>query len=169
MISCVFMAAIASLISLVRTLYVFLLSLPASYPSPKVCFSFIVCFVSASQVSQFSLEIWLLFSIFINCCCSVAQSYPSLCDPMDCSTPGFPVPHHLLELAQTHVPASVLPMNIQDWFPLEWTGVIPLQSKRLSRVFSNTTVQKHQFFGAQLSFSPTLTSIHDYWKNHTLH
>ena len=47
--------------------------------------------------------------------------------------------------------ASVLPVNIQDWFPLRWTGWISLQSKGLSRVFSNTTVQKHQFFGAQLS------------------
>ena len=47
--------------------------------------------------------------------------------------------------------ASVLPMNIQDWFPLGRTGWISLQSKGLSRVFSNTTVQKHQFFGAQLS------------------
>ena len=47
--------------------------------------------------------------------------------------------------------ASVLPMNIQDWFPLGWTGWISLQSKGLSRVFSNTTVQKHQFFGSQLS------------------
>ena len=46
---------------------------------------------------------------------------------------------------------SVLPMNIQDWFPLGLTGLIFLQSKGLSRVFSNTTVQKHQFFGAQLS------------------
>ena len=46
---------------------------------------------------------------------------------------------------------SVLPMNIQDWFPLGWTGWISLQSKGLSRVFSNTTIQKHQFFGAQLS------------------
>ena len=46
--------------------------------------------------------------------------------------------------------ASVLPMNIQSWFPLGGTGWISLQSKRLSRVFSNTTVQKHQFFGAQL-------------------
>ena len=46
--------------------------------------------------------------------------------------------------------ASVLPMNIQDWFPLGWTGWISLQSKGHSRVFSNTTVQKHQFFGAQL-------------------
>ena len=46
---------------------------------------------------------------------------------------------------------SVLPMNIQDWFPLGWTGSISLQSKGPSRVFSNTTVQKHQFFSAQLS------------------
>ena len=47
--------------------------------------------------------------------------------------------------------ASVLPMNTQDWSPLGWTGWISLQSKGLSRVFSDTTVQKHQFFGAQLS------------------
>jgi len=49
------------------------------------------------------------------------------------------------------VPTSVLPMTIQAWSPLRWTGWISLQSKGLSRVFSNTTVQKHQFFGAQLS------------------
>ena len=48
---------------------------------------------------------------------------------------------------------SVLPMNTQDWSPLGWTGWISLQSKGLSRVFSNTTVQKHQFFGTQLSLS----------------
>ena len=47
--------------------------------------------------------------------------------------------------------ASVLPMNSQDWFPLGWTGWISLQSKGLSRVFSNIIVQKHQFFCAQLS------------------
>ena len=47
--------------------------------------------------------------------------------------------------------ASVLPMNIQDWFPLELTGLISFKSKGLSRIFSNTTVQKDQFFGAQLS------------------
>ena len=64
--------------------------------------------------------------------------------------------------------ASILPMNIQDWSPLGWTGWISLQSKGLSRVFSNTTVQKHQFFGAQLSSPSTLTSIHDHWKNHSL-
>ena len=137
----------------------------------------------------------------------VSQSCPTLCNPMDCSMPGLPVPYHLLELAQTHVhwvgmpsnhlflcrpllllpsifpsnrvfsneavfhirwpkskfsaSASVLPMNIQDWFPLGWTGWITLLSKGLSRIFSNTTVQKHQFFGAQLSLWSTLTFIHD--------
>ena len=55
--------------------------------------------------------------------------------------------------------ASVLPMNTQDWSPLGWTGWISLQSKGLSRVFSNTTVQKHQFFGAQLS-SQSNSHIH---------
>ena len=55
--------------------------------------------------------------------------------------------------------ASVLPVNIQDWFPLGWTGWISLQSKGLSRVFSNTTVQKHQFFSAQLS-SQSNSHIH---------
>ena len=130
--------------------------------------------------------------------CSVAQPFPTLCDPMDCSTPGLPV-HHLTPrvysnscpssrwchstISSSVVPfshlqsfpalgffqmsqfftsggqsigvsasASVFPMNIQDWFPLGLTGWISLQSKGLSRVFSNTTVQKHQFFGAQLSF-----------------
>ena len=120
-------------------------------------------------------------------------SHVRLCDPIDCSTPGFPVHHQLLELTQTHVhwagdaiqpsnplsapslpafnlsqhqglfqlvsslhqwvsaSASAFPMNIQDWFPLELTGLISLLSKGHSRVFSNTTVQKHQFFGTQLS------------------
>ena len=63
---------------------------------------------------------------------------------------------------------SVLPMNTQDWSPLGWTGWISLPSKGLSRVFSNTTVQKHQFFSTQISFCPTLTSVHDHWKNHSL-
>ena len=131
-------------------------------------------------------------------CCSVAQLCPTLCDPMDCSMPGFSVLYHFLELAQTHVhwvgsvipfsscllsfpasgsfpmsqlfasgdqsicssaSASVLPMNIQGWFPLELTGLISLLSKWLSRVFSNTTVQRHQFFGAQ-SFLLSSSHIH---------
>ena len=54
---------------------------------------------------------------------------------------------------------SVLPMNTQGWSPLEWTGWISLRSKRLSRVFSNSTVQKHQFFGTELS-SQSNSHIH---------
>ena len=65
--------------------------------------------------------------------------------------------------------ASVLPMNFQDWFPLGWTGWISLPVKGLSRVISNTidVMEKHQFFSAQLLYSPTLTSIHDNWKNYS--
>ena len=63
---------------------------------------------------------------------------------------------------------SVPPMNTQDWSPLGWTGWISLQSNGLSRVFSNTTVQMHHFFGLSFLYSPTLTSIHDLWKNHSL-
>ena len=124
---------------------------------------------------------------------SVTQPCPTLCNPMDRSTPGLPVHHQLPEFTQTQVQwvhdaiqpspfssrlqsfpasgslpmsqlfasggqsigvsasASVLPMNTQDWSPLGWTGWISSQSKGLSRVFSNTTVQKHQFFDTQLS------------------
>ena len=64
--------------------------------------------------------------------------------------------------------ASVLPMNIQDWFPLGLIGWISLQSKGLSRVFSNT-IQKHQFFSAQLSSWSNSHIIHDYWKSDTFH
>ena len=75
--------------------------------------------------------------------------------------------HQVAKVLGVLASASVLPMNIQDWSPLGWTGWISLQSKGLSRVFSNTTVQKHQFFGAQL-YGPTFTCIHGYWKNHGL-
>ena len=77
---------------------------------------------------------------------SCLQSFPA-------SGP-FPVSHFFASGGQSIGAsglASVLPMNIQDWFPLGWTCLISLQSKGLSRVFSNTTVQRHQFFGAQLS------------------
>ena len=138
-----------------------------------------------------------IHSCFRCCCCSVTKLCPTLCDPMDYSTPGFPVLHCLLEFTQVHVhwvgdaiqpshplsssspppsnlsqhqnlfhwaisshqvanigasaSASVLPMNIQDWFSLGWTGWISLLSKGFSKVCSNTTLQKHQFFSAQLS------------------
>ena len=145
---------------------------------------------------------------------SVAQSCPTLCDPMNHSTPGLPVHHKLPEFTQTHahqvsdaiqpshpaipfsscpqsLPASgslpmsqlfewggqstgvsastsVLPMNTQGWSLLGWTGWIYLQSKGLSRIFSNTTVQKHQFFSAQLS-SQSNSHIHTWpLENHSL-
>ena len=65
--------------------------------------------------------------------------------------------------------ALVLWMNIQGWFPFGLTGWISLQAKGLSRVLSGTTVWRHQFFGSQPFFySPSLTSVHDYWTNHSL-
>ena len=129
----------------------------------------------------------------------IVQLCPTLCNPMDCSTPGLAVHHQLPECTQIRVHrvsdaiqpshplsspsppafnhsfptsgsfrmshlfasgsrgigvsalASVLLVNIQDRVPLEWTGWISLQSKGVSRIFSKTTVQKHPFFGTQLS------------------
>ena len=136
---------------------------------------------------------------------SVAQSCPTLCDPMNRSTPGLPVHHQLPEFTQTHIHqvsdaiqpshplsspsplapnpsqhqsfpmsklfawgdqstgvsalAPFLPKKSQGWSPSEWIGWISLQSKGLSRAFSNTTVQKHQFFSAQPS-SQSNSHIH---------
>ena len=63
--------------------------------------------------------------------------------------------------------ASVLPVNTQDWFPLGWTGLISLLSKGLSRVFSISTIQNINFSVLSLFYRPTLTSVHDYCKNHS--
>ena len=90
---------------------------------------------------------------------SCLQSFPE--------SGSFPVSQFLPSGGQSirvSAAASVLPMNIQDWFSPGWTGLISSQPKGLSRVFSITTVQKHQFFSAQLLYGLTLTSIHDYWK-----
>ena len=62
---------------------------------------------------------------------------------------------------------SVLPMNIQGWFPFGLTGLIYLLCKGLSKVFSNITVRKHRFFNTQSIPDPTRTALHDYWKNHS--
>ena len=91
---------------------------------------------------------------------SCPQSFPA--------SGSFPVSQFFTSGGQSigaSAPASVLPMNIQDWFTLGWTGLISLHSKGLSRVFSNTTVLKHQFFSAQPIYGPALTPICDYWKN----
>ena len=159
---------------------------PISHPGWQITLSRVPCAIQSDQSR------------------SVAQSCPTLCDPMNRSTPGLPVHHQLPEFTQTHVhrvgdaiqpshplsspsplalnpsqhqsfpmsqlfawgnqsvgvsaSASVLPMNTQDW-SLGWTGWISWQSKGLSRAFSNTIVQKHQFFGAQLS-SQSNSHIH---------
>ena len=142
-----------------------------------------------NRLAYESFQEWIL-----SCCCLVTKSCLILCDPMDCSTPGFPALHYLPEFAQTQVhwverhptnsssvipfsswpqsfpasgsfpvnrffpsgdhsigasaSASVLSMNIQDWFPLALTGWIPFLSKGLSRVFPSTTIWKPQFFSA---------------------
>ena len=64
--------------------------------------------------------------------------------------------------------ASVLPVNIQNWFPLGWTGWISLQSRGLSRVFSTPQFKRIDSSVLSFLYSPTLTSTHDYWKNHSL-
>ena len=74
--------------------------------------------------------------------------------------------HQVAKVLEFQLQELVLPMNIQDWFPLGWTGWISLQSKGLSRVCSSTTVQSINSSALSFLDSPTLTSIHDYWKNH---
>ena len=143
----------------------------------------------------------------------LAQSHPTLCGPMGCSTPGFPVLHHLPEFAQTHVhwdsdaiqpshplsspfsscpqsfpvsgslpvsqlltsggqsiggsaSVSVLPMNIQGWFPLGLIGWISF-SPRDSQDSSPAQFESINSLALSLLYGPTLTSIHDYWKNHS--
>ena len=138
----------------------------------------------------------------IRCCCSVTKSCLTLCDPMDCSTTGFPVLHRLPEAYSNSCPsspwchptiassatpfssclqpfpaagsfpvsqffasgglsigasasASVLPMNIQNWFPLEVTGLICLQSRGLSRVFFNTQFKSISSLALSLLYGPT--------------
>ena len=146
---------------------------------------------------------------------SVTQSCPTLCDPMNCSTPGLPIHHQLPEFTQTHVHwvgdaiqpshprsspsppapnssqhqslfkwvnsssevakvlgvstlASVLPKNTQDWSPLN--GLVGISCSPRDSQESSPTPQFKSINSLALSFlhSPTLTSIHDHWKNHSL-
>ena len=100
-------------------------------------------------------------------CCVVPFSFYPQSFP---ESRSFPMSWLFISDAQSigvSASASVLTMNTQDWFPLGWTGWISLRSKGLSRVFSNTTVQKNNSSAISLLYSPTLTSIHDSWKNHS--
>ena len=110
--------------------------LPCPSPTPRAC--------SNSCPSSWWCYSTILTSVvpFASC----LQSFPA--------SGSFPMSQFFASSGQsigTSASASVLPMKIQDWFPLGLTGLISLQSKGLSRVFSNTTVQKHQFFCAQPS------------------
>ena len=82
------------------------------------------------------------------------------------SPPAFSLSYIRVFFSES-VSASVLPMNIQDWFPLGLAGLISLQSKWFSKVFSNTIVQKGQFFVTQLYLYSNCHIIHDYWENHS--
>ena len=73
--------------------------------------------------------------------------------------------HQVAKVLEFQLQHQSFQLNIQDWFSLGLTGLISFQSKGLSRVFSNTPVQRHQFFGIQLFFDSTLTSTHGYWQN----
>ena len=162
------------------------------------------------MVLLITLDGWLNKNFFYHQFCFSSFQFsrslwPTLCDPMNCSTPGLPVHHQLLQFTQTHVHrvsdaiqpshprstllllppippsirsfsmskfftwggqstggsalASLLPKKSQGWSPSEWTGWSSKQSKGLSRVFSNTTFQTHQFFGTQPS-SQSNSHIH---------
>ena len=114
----------------------------------QACRSFTLSWTLLNLMSIESVMLSNHLILFSSC----LQSFPA--------SGSFPVSQFFTSGGQrigVSASASVLPMNSQDWSPLGWTGWISLQSKGLSRVFSNTTVQKHQFFGAQL-YSPTLTS-----------
>ena len=124
---------------------------PCHSPSPWVCSS--SCPLSqwchptiSSSVAPFS---------------SCPQSFPA--------TGSFPMSGLFTSGGQRiTASASVLPMSNHGWFPLGLTGLISLLSKGLSRVFSNTTIWKHQFLCAEsLLYGPALISIQDYWKNHS--
>ena len=155
-----------------------------------------------------------IYCYILHVCSSVTKLCLTLCDPVDCSMPSFPVLHYLLEFAGTHVhwvsdaiqlshpllspfsscpqsfpasgyfpmsqfftsggqsigvsaSASVLPMNIQDWFPLGWTVRSPCSPRDSQE--SSPTPQFKSINSLALNFlySPNLISIHDYWKNHS--
>ena len=101
--------------------------------------------------------------VYSNSCASSWWCHPAIsssvvpffsCPQSHPASGSFPMSQHFAWGGQSigvSASTSVLPMNTQDWSSSEWTGWISLQSKGLSRVFSNTTVQKHQFFSAQLS------------------
>ena len=133
-------------------------------PRTAACQASLSFTVSESLLKLMSIELMM------------SSSHLILCRPLLCLPSSFPASGSF-QMSQlftsggwsigVSASASVLPVNIQGWFPLGLTGLISLLSKGLSRVFSNTLVQKHQFFVTQLSYSTTLIFVHDYQKNHS--
>ena len=122
----------------------------ALYPSPSPG----VCLNSC----PFSQWCYLTISFYVTPFSSCSQSFPA--------SGSFPMSRLFTSGGQrTGASASVLPMNIQGQFPLGLTALISLLSKGLLKVFSSTTFRKHQIFGLQPIYGPTLISIHDHWKN----
>ena len=95
---------------------------------------------------------------------------PSLCLQSFPASGSFPMSLLITSSSQSigaSTSASVHVINIQVWFPLGLTGLISLLSKGLSRVFTNTTIQNHQFFRLNLLYGLTVTFVHNYWINHS--
>ena len=125
--------------------------LPCPSLSPRICSN------SCPLTQWYHLSISSSVTHFSSC----PQSFPA--------SVSFPMSQLFASGGQSiGASASVLPMNIRSWFPLGLTGLSSLLFKELSRVFSSTTVWKHQFFGAQLSLWPNSHIHNDYWKNHSL-
>ena len=119
--------------------------------------------ISQSFPKFMSIESVMPSNHLILCCplLLLPQSFPA--------SGSFPMSQSFTSGGQSiGASASVLLMNIQVWFPLGLTGLSPLFSKGLSRVFASTTVTKHQSFCALPSLHPTLIPFHDYWKNRSL-
>ena len=131
---------------------------PVAVQSPNHVWLFATAWTTAHQASM-SLTISQNVPKFMSIESVMPSNHLILCCPLllpliFLSIKAFPMSQLLTLCGQsigTSDSASVLPVNIQDWYPLRWTGLISMQSKGLSRVFSKTTVQKHWFFSAQLS------------------
>jgi len=144
------------LVQLLRCVWLFVTPWTAAF---QASLSFTV---SWSLLKFMSIESVKLSNHLIFCCLLL---FPSIFP----SSGSFPMTQLFTLGGQSiRVSASVLPKNIQSWFPLGVTDLISLQSKRLSRIFSSTTIQKYGFFLGSAFYSPTVTSISDYCQNHIL-
>ena len=136
---------------------------PCPSPTPGV-------YPNSCQLSQWCHPTISSSAISFSSC---PQSFPAsasfqMSQPFASGGMTYLEPFQVSASAGVSASASVFAMNTQDWSPLGWTSWISLQSKGLSRVFSNTTVQSINSSALSFLYSPTLTSIHDYWKNHSL-